>query len=126
MKILIVDDSKTMHELMNYMFLRTEWELLHVFNGAEALNTIQNEGDIGLIMLDINMPVMDGLNFLRRLRATPAYDDIKVVVVSTESSLSDLKLALELGAQAYVTKPVTRQNLFSVVEQVLEQDSTSS
>lgn len=110
-KILIVEDSPTMTRLYR-MVLGSDpgRELLFATNGHEGLDLAATEEDVALFIVDINMPRMDGLEFLRRLRgeldrAAPA------LVVSTEAEEADRRAALAAGATAFLSKPLTPEEL---------------
>jgi two-component system chemotaxis response regulator CheY len=89
-----------------------------VRNGEEALAFIAKKGPPDLIVLDINMPVMDGLEFLERFKGSQARTPAPVVVVSTEGREDDVKRALEAGATAYLTKPFKAEDLQAVVRKL--------
>jgi two-component system chemotaxis response regulator CheY len=83
-------------------------------HGEEALTKIKTDGDPDVIVLDINMPVMDGLEFLRRLRSLPM-KQAAVIIVSTEGREDDLQRGLEAGADDYVRKPFQPRQLQDLV-----------
>jgi two-component system, chemotaxis family, chemotaxis protein CheY len=89
-----------------------------VRNGQEALTFISKKGTPDLVVLDINMPVMDGLEFLEKFRADHPHNP-PVVVVSTEGREDDVKRALDLGAAAYLTKPFKAEDLQQVVRKLV-------
>src|SRR4051794_24871507 len=82
-KLMVVDDSTLIHPL--YECLLPEMELVHAMDGCEALALLPAHPDVGAIVLDLQMPRMDGLTFLAHARQQPAYDDIPVIVVTSES-----------------------------------------
>jgi two-component system chemotaxis response regulator CheY len=106
---MIVDDSSVMRKIVERSLRQAGLELskvLEASNGAEALGVLQNE-PVDLILSDINMPVMDGLEFVRQLQGrTPALE-APIVMITTEGSESHVVQALQLGAKGYIRKPFT-------------------
>lgn len=117
-KILIVEDSKLVHRMYDLMLKRHQ--LVHCYDGREGLAKLAEHPDANLILLDINMPHMNGLEFLRELRQDAAFATIPVVIVSTEGKDEDTQRALEAGATTYLTKPFQAEDLNQVVGTLLE------
>jgi two-component system, chemotaxis family, chemotaxis protein CheY len=106
-RALIVDDSSVMRKIVERSLRQAGIDLTQVFeagNGAEALAVLQ-ESQVDLILCDINMPVMDGLEFVKQLSANGR--KIPVVMITTEGSESHVVQALSAGARAYIRKPFT-------------------
>jgi CheY-like chemotaxis protein len=119
-RILVVDDSDLMHSLMKYAISRLKgFEVSFAKNGKEALDFVTSVGEPSLILLDINMPVMDGLDLLRRLTTLGMTQRVPVIIVSTEGREADVLRGLEAGARAYLPKPFRAQDLHSMIERVL-------
>ncbi len=117
--VLIVEDSPTMRHLISFALRRVPGlSFVEAENGAIALEML-SKYTIDLILLDINMPVMGGFTFLEKLVEVEEKIRPPVVVITTEGSHSDTERALELGAKAYVTKPVQSANLADTVKDVL-------
>ena len=116
--ILVVDDITTNIILMQRMLLRRNYCVLVAQSGTEALK-IAEEKKPDLILLDIMMPVMDGYEVLARLRSNEATRDIKVVMVSALGGKLDIKNAMEIGADAYLTKPLVVQKLYDVLDELI-------
>jgi two-component system, chemotaxis family, chemotaxis protein CheY len=115
---LVIEDSTTMRQLLTLALRRIPGlSFVEATNGAEALQLL-GERPFDLILLDLNMPVMDGFGFLERLaeRGKPVPP---IIVVSTESGVADRERARTLGVVAYVTKPVRGHDLAATVQQVL-------
>ena len=79
-------------------------------DGLEALEALKNQS-VGLVLSDINMPNMDGLEFLSRVRAEPAWRDLPVLMISTEGAQAKVLEAVERGASGYVRKPFTAEQI---------------
>ena len=120
-KILVVDDSQLMHkmyELALRAYQRCELDTYFAANGYEGLTELRSHTDIDLIMLDVNMPTMSGLEFLSHVKDDPALRDIPVVLQTSEDSDEDRQRGLEAGAQGYLTKPFTPQRVHDILDQI--------
>jgi two-component system chemotaxis response regulator CheY len=114
-QILIVDDSSVMHAYYRHVLGgMDDCRMSFARHGEEALAKIKTDGTPDVIVLDINMPVMDGLEFLRHLRSLPMRQ-AAVIIVSTEGREDDLQRGLEAGADDYVCKPFLPQKLQDLV-----------
>ena len=120
-KILCVDDQEIVHRMYQTVLARFRESgtvILQARNGWEAMMTLADNPDTDLILLDINMPVMNGLAFLDQRKKTP-FANIPVVIVSAEGSRPDeVALALALGAAACLPKPFDTAAIEKVVESV--------
>ena len=104
-KILLVDDSK-MNRMMLTEILGNSYHILEAENGRECLETLQAEaGNIALVLLDINMPVMDGFEVLKAMNANHTIEDTPVIMISSEDSDAAIRRSYELGASDYVNRP---------------------
>ena len=104
-KILLVDDSK-MNRMMLTEILGESYHILEAENGRECLETLQAEaGNIALVLLDINMPVMDGFEVLKAMNANHTIEDTPVIMISSEDSDAAILRSYELGASDYVNRP---------------------
>ena len=120
MRVLVVDDSSTLRALLRLHLRRIAGrEAFFVENGREAVQWIQSNGAPDLMLLDINMPVMNGLEFLERRRALSVPESIPVVILSTEGREADIDRGVAAGAAAYVTKPFTAQSLEDAISKAL-------
>lgn len=119
-KILAVDDSDIILNLHQMSFRRfSTTKLLTAKNGVEALKKLSEEEGIELILLDINMPLMDGITFLEIVRREKEkYGDIPVVIISTEGEEASVMEALKKGATGYIKKPFRQRELIELVEKV--------
>jgi two-component system chemotaxis response regulator CheY len=107
---MVVDDSATMRELLSFAVRRLgEVDIIEAANGAEALAAIAAGPRPDAVIADINMPVMNGLIMLEKIRADPALADLMIVIVTTETADEERAIAMSLGASAYVTKPIKAQ-----------------
>ncbi len=108
MKILLVDDSATMRRIQKTQLgdLGT-YEIIEAVDGEDALAQLQSNMPVDVILLDWNMPVMDGLTFLKAVRNNPEYKEVKVVMCTSESEKNKVIEAMREGANNYIVKPFT-------------------
>jgi two-component system chemotaxis response regulator CheY len=112
-KVLIVDDSKLMHKM--YEVMLRQYPLVYASDGRQALDRLVQHDDIDLVLLDINMPNMNGLEFLDQLRAQGSLDRLAVVIISTDGREEDTARGLEAGARAYVKKPFHSEEILDAI-----------
>lgn len=112
-KILIVEDSKLVHKMYDIML--GHCELVHCYDGLDALQRLAEHPDAALILLDLNMPRMSGLEFLAKVKQDAVFAAIPVVIVSTEGREEDTQRGLDAGAAGYITKPFVREDIIAVV-----------
>lgn len=112
-KILVVDDSALLHRM--YDFMLSGHELIHAADGVEALERIAADADIEVVFLDINMPRLDGLEVLRRIKADPKTRALPVIMVSTHGEEHDTKRAMAAGADGYVKKPFRQDAIAQLI-----------
>ena len=118
-KILAVDDSALIHQMYKLFLSRYKnCKLISAVNGLEAMDKLAQEEGIDLILLDINMPVMNGLEFLQRVQKEPAYQSIPVIIISTEGKEEDTIRGLKMGAKGYVKKPFQASELHGLIEKI--------
>ena len=113
LKVLIVDDSSVMRKIVERALRQAGLDLTEVLeasNGAEALTEVK-KGTLDMILSDINMPVMDGLEFLRNLGSIECAKGVPVVMITTEGSEARVVEALSAGAKAYLRKPFTPEQV---------------
>lgn len=107
MKALIIDDSKAMRMILGKVISGLGYEILQAANGQDALDQLNTADKPHLILVDWNMPGMSGLDLIKAVRANPEYDSIMLMMVTTETEMSYVKVALDAGANEYVMKPFT-------------------
>jgi len=117
--VLIVDDSAAIRKILQRVLRQADipiGKVIEAGDGVEALAALKNaalaqEAKVGLILSDINMPNMDGLELLSQLKASPEWKDLPVVMVSSEGSQTKVLEAVGLGASGYVRKPFTADQI---------------
>ena len=113
MRVLIVDDSSVMRRIVERSLRQAGLDVQQVFeasNGAEAL-TMARQHPLDLILSDINMPLMDGLEFVRQLRSIDAARHVPVIMITTEAGEAHVVQALSSGASGYIRKPFTSEQI---------------
>ena len=113
LNVLIVDDSAAIRKILERVLRHTDFQLGDVIeagDGKEALDKL-NGRDVGLILSDINMPNMDGLELLQRVKANDAWRTLPVIMVTTEGSQDKVMQAIQLGATGYIRKPFTADQI---------------
>ena len=109
MRALIIDDSKAMRSILSRMLRGLGFEVLEASNGCEGLQRLQESGKIDLALVDWNMPEMNGLEFIRTVRAEQSYNGVLLMMVTTETEMDNVVRALAAGANEYVMKPFTQE-----------------
>jgi two-component system, chemotaxis family, chemotaxis protein CheY len=115
-KVLVVDDSKLMHKM--YEVMLRQYPLVYAMDGRQALDRLQEHPDIDLVLLDINMPNMNGLEFLAEVRSDGAHKDLAIIIISTEGREQDTQRGLEAGATAYIKKPFHTEEILEKISQL--------
>ena len=118
-KILIVDDSKMTRDFHAYILRSAGYEVLEAFDGADAIEKLYRNQDIKCIVTDINMPTMDGLTMLQKIRSTDDFSDIPVIVITTIDRPQEKLEALKAGASFYIVKPIKPSILIASLQMVL-------
>ena len=111
MKALVVDDSRSMRAILSKQLRELGFQVVEAPGGQEALAHLHADGPADLVLLDWNMPGMDGSEVLAIIRSEPRYKNVRVMMVTTESEMSQVAVALEAGANEYLMKPFDREAL---------------
>jgi two-component system chemotaxis response regulator CheY len=126
--VLIVDDSGTMRNVIKKVLRLSGISFgncLEAANGQEAMAVLENNW-VDLILSDINMPVMDGFGLLRAVKSQPSFQDVPVVLITTESNEKRLQEAMRLGAKGYIHKPFTPETVRTLVREVMGEADESA
>ncbi len=119
-KVLVVDDSALIHQMYRLVLTRYNCTIADAMNGQEALEVLALQNDIELILLDINMPVMNGLQFLEKASPLGIISRIPVIIISTEGKEEDTIRGLKLGARGYLKKPFQPACLHEMIEKIFK------
>ena len=116
---LVVEDSPTMRQLIVFALNRIRGlTVVEANDGVDALRKLSSQ-QLDIILTDINMPIMDGLKLVRRVRSDEAMKNIPIVIITTEGAEEDRQRALALGANAYITKPIQAPRVMATVKELL-------
>ena len=117
---LVVEDSPTMRQLLVYALKRIpDMSTIEAADGVDALKKLASSPRPDLIITDINMPIMDGLKLVQRVRTDDKLRDVPIIIITTEGGAEDRARALALGANAYITKPIQASAVLTKVRELL-------
>ncbi len=117
-KVLVVDDSALIHQMYKMVLMRYRCEIIDALNGQDGLDKLEKNPDVDMMLVDINMPLMNGLEFIQKVKALGKYDHIPIIIVSTEGKEEDTQRGLALGAKGYVKKPFQPSALHTLIGQL--------
>ena len=121
-QILIVEDSPTMRQLLVFALRRLKnVNIVEATDGMDGLRKVSND-HFDLALIDINMPVMDGLKLISLMREEESLKEIPIVVITTEGAQEDRERALGLGANEYLTKPIQANRVLAVARSLMKMD----
>ncbi len=116
---LVVEDSPMMRQLLVFALARIRGlQVTEADDGVDALRKLANSR-FDIIVTDINMPIMDGLKLIRRVRTDAIHQATPIVVITTDGAQEDRNRALQLGANAYITKPIQAPQVIATVRELL-------
>lgn len=113
MQALVIDDSRAVRLVIGGILRELDFEVFEAAHGQEGLDQLRENPEVSLILVDWNMPVMDGLEFIKAVRAAKQWNHVRIVMVTTETESERLEAAIAAGANEYVMKPFTRDVLIA-------------
>ena len=116
--ILVVEDQEDNRQILRDLLTSADYEMTEAENGQEALDAVAKQKP-DLILMDIQLPIMDGYEATRRLKGNPAYKDIPIIVVTSYALSGDEGKARDAGCDAYVTKPYSPRQLLAKIREFL-------
>ena len=117
---LVVEDSPMMRQLLVFALSRVKnLKVTEADDGVDGLRKLAG-AKFDLILTDINMPIMDGLKLVKRVRSDPMHKDTPIIIITTEGSTEDRQRAMALGANAYITKPIQAPQVIQKVKELLK------
>ena len=117
---MVVEDSPTMRQLIVFALKRIKGlEVIEADDGVDALRKMQ-QAKLDILITDINMPIMDGLKLVKRVRSDEQLKAIPIVIITTEGADEDRQRALALGANSYITKPIQAPQVIQLVRETLK------
>jgi two-component system chemotaxis response regulator CheY len=119
MKILVVDDDKTTRKLLSIYLKGKGHEVVTAENGLEGIEKVGTE-NVNLVVTDMNMPYMDGIEFVKNLRADPLYSELPIIMVTTEADEEEKRRAFEIGVDDYLVKPTNAEQINASIKKILK------
>jgi two-component system chemotaxis response regulator CheY len=107
MRALVIDDSRTMRKMISRMVQAMGAEVHEAGDGAEGLSVLRALGEVDVVLTDLHMPVMNGIEFVKAMRSEPVWERTVVCIVSSDTEPSQIARGLMAGADEYLMKPVT-------------------
>ncbi len=117
--ILVVDDSKTIRNLLAFVMKAEGFKVTTAEDGLDGLEKLYNGVEVDLIISDVNMPRMDGFTFIKTLREQDAYKDVPIIVLSTEGQEKDIQAGMSFGANLYMVKPAQPEKMVRNIKMLL-------
>ena len=118
--ILVIDDSNSLRRTIAMSLEKVTKQVLQADNGINALTELKKSGEVEFIVCDLEMPLMNGFQFLKAVKNNPEYQDLPVVILTSRDSDKHRQLATELGASAYLVKPCPEQELIGTITKVMQ------
>lgn len=118
--LLVVDDSNSLRRTIAMSLEKVSKKVFQADNGINALTELKKSGSVELVVCDLEMPMMNGFQFLKAVRNNPEYQNLPVIILTSRDSDKHRKLAMELGAAAYLVKPCPEQELIATISQVIQ------
>jgi len=109
--VMIVDDSEMARNFHSYILQSEGFEIITAIDGADALEKMYQQDKVDLVITDINMPNMDGYAFIRRVREDSLFEELPIVIISTEDEAQDKQKGFDAGANVYIVKPTEPEEL---------------
>ncbi len=106
MKILIVDDSEMIRNYYYYILKNAGFNIISAIDGADGLEKLFKNPSIDLVLADINMPNMDGYTMIEKIREEPEFEELPIIIISTEDEAVDKQRGYNAGADVYIVKPI--------------------
>ena len=116
--IMTVDDSASIRQMVSFTLKQAGYQVLEAVDGKDALSKLNGTG-VNMVLTDLNMPNMDGIELIRNLRATPSCKFIPIVMLTTESQADKKQEGKSAGATGWIVKPFKPDQLLAVVKKVL-------
>jgi two-component system chemotaxis response regulator CheY len=117
-KIMTVEDSTSLREMISFVLKEAGYDVMQAKDGQDALAQL-NGLSVDMVITDLNMPLMNGIDLTRSLRSNPTYKFIPIVFLTTESQVQKKEAAKEAGATGWIVKPFKPEQLLKVVKKVL-------
>ena len=117
-KVLVVDDSAAIRQSITYVLQQGGYEVVEAKDGMDGLSVLEGMDSADLIITDVNMPNLDGISFIRKVRENAKYKFTPIIVLTTESQGAKMNEGKEAGATGWIVKPFSADKLLGVVKKV--------
>ncbi len=118
LRVLTVDDSRTILAMLHHTLSNAGFEVLQAEDGKQGLDMLKSQ-DFDVVITDINMPVMDGIEFIRHVRATGQHQSLPILILTTETSQDKRDQGKAAGGTGWIVKPFDPEKLISVIHRVV-------
>ncbi len=118
MRVLTVDDSRTMLAMLQHTLSKAGFEVLQAEDGQQGLDVLAEE-DVDVVITDINMPVMDGIEFIKNVRSSGVNQSLPILILTTETSQEKRSEGRAAGGTGWIVKPFDPEKLISVINRVM-------
>lgn len=118
MKILVVEDDKTTRKILGLYLKAKGFDVVYAENGLDAMEKLGTE-TVNLVLTDLNMPYMDGIELTKNLKTDPGLKEVPVLMVTTEADDEERRKAMEAGANGYLVKPVSAEMVSEQIKSIL-------
>jgi len=118
MRVLTVDDSRTILAMLRHTLVNAGFEVLQAEDGKQGLDVLKTES-VDVVITDINMPVMDGIEFIKHVRASGQHQSLPILILTTETSQEKRDLGKQAGGTGWIVKPFDPDKLISVINKVV-------
>jgi two-component system chemotaxis response regulator CheY len=119
MKILVIDDDKTTRKMISLILKSKGYEVVTAENGIDGLQKL-GTGEVSLILTDMNMPYMDGIEFTKQVRANPEISHLPIVMLTTEADEEEKQRAYKAGVDDYLVKPATGEQIVESMKKIIK------
>ena len=118
MRVLTVDDSRTILAMLRHTLVNAGFEVLQAEDGKQGLDVLKTE-DVDVVITDINMPGMDGIEFIKHVRASGQHQSLPILILTTETSQEKRDQGKQAGGTGWIVKPFDPDKLISVIQKVV-------
>lgn len=116
MNALVIDDSRATRRVISEIMKSLSFDVIEAGNGQEGLDRLEQFGPPSVVLVDWNMPVMNGLEFIKAVRAIDTYQDVPLMMITTETEMERMAMAFMAGVNEYVMKPFDRDMIQGKLE----------
>lgn len=116
MLALVIDDSRTMRTIIGSYLRQVGMDVIEAADGMQGLDQLEQNPDVDVVLVDWNMPVMNGIDFIKAMRAEYGRDRIRVLMVTSETESEQVARAIQAGADEYLMKPFSREILLAKLD----------